>query len=211
MGIIGTLTAALLPAFARLLSGVFDQLSVPLVRAAASQGQLPAAAAAGLPRVVIVGDGGAGKSTLLKQMLARAGSAGRVPVWVPLAGLAADGPLTTAVLVDHLVRQAHAALGLDDVNDAFFRALIDEGRLAIGFDALDECGSLARRQKVRGLIVEVAREWKRCQVFVTSRPDAFARRRCRCWRTGWRARIRSPRSSSPSSRFRSAAAMSRRS
>jgi len=173
MGIIGTLTAALLPAFARLLSGVFDQLSVPLVRAAASQGQLPAAAAAGLPRVVIVGDGGAGKSTLLKQMLARAGSAGRVPVWVPLAGLAADGPLTTAVLVDHLVRQAHAALGLDDVNDAFFRALIDEGRLAIGFDALDECGSLARRQKVRGLIVEVAREWKRCQVFVTSRPDAL--------------------------------------
>ena len=116
MGFVGTLTAALLPAFARLLSGVFDHLSVPLVRVLASQGQLPAAAAAGLPRVVIVGDGGAGKSTLLKQMLARAGRAGRVPVWVPLAGLAADGPLTMAVLVDHLVREAHAALGLDEVN-----------------------------------------------------------------------------------------------
>lgn len=173
MGFISTLAARVLAPLGRLLSGVFDQLSVPLLRTLAGLGQLPAAAAAGLPRVVIVGAGGAGKSTLLKQMLARAGSAGRVPVWVPLASLPADGPLTTAVLVDHLVRQAHAALGLDDVNDAFFRALIDEGRLAIGFDALDECGSLARRQKVRGLIVEVAREWKRCQVFVTSRPDAL--------------------------------------
>ncbi len=172
MGFVGILTNAMLPALGRLLSGVVDHLTVPLVRGLASQGQLPALAAAGLSRVVIVGDGGAGKSTLLKQMLARAGSAGRVPVWVPLASLAADGPLTTTVLVDHLVHQARK-LGLDDVNDAFFRALVDEGRLTIGFDALDECGSLARRQKVRGLIVEVAREWKRCQVFVTSRPDAL--------------------------------------
>jgi hypothetical protein len=173
MGIFSTAVASMLPVLTRVLSGVFDHFGVPIVRALARQGQLPAAAAAGLPRVVIVGDGGAGKSTLLKQMLARAGSAGRVPVWVPLAGLATDGPLTPAVLIDHLVRQAHGALGLDEVNDAFFRALVDEGRLAIGFDALDECGSLARRQKVRGLIVEVAREWKRCQVFVTSRPDAL--------------------------------------
>lgn len=173
MGIVSMLTDSLLPALGRLLSGAVDRLTPPLVRTLASHGQLPAGAAAGLPRVVIVGEGGAGKSTLLKQMLARAGSAGRVPVWVPLASLAADGPLTTALLIDHLVRQAREALGLDDVNDAFFRALIDEGRLTIGFDALDECGALARRQKVRGLIVEVAREWTRCQVFVTSRPDAL--------------------------------------
>lgn len=184
MGVPGTLSGALLSstllsgtmldALGRIMPGVFDVLGMPMLRAMAGQGKLPVAAAAALARVVIVGEGGAGKSTLLKQMLAYAGSAGRVPVWVPLSALAAaDGPLTPAALIEHLVRQAQVALGLDDVNDAFFRALIDEGQLAIGFDALDECGSLARRQKVRALIVELARQWPGCQIFVTSRPDAL--------------------------------------
>jgi hypothetical protein len=156
-----------------LLTGFLGRGWVVGVRLLARQGKLPALVAASLPRVVIVGDGGAGKSTILKQMLARTGGSGKVPVWVPLASLPTDRPLTPATLVDHLVRQAREVLGLDDVNDAFFRALVDEGRLTLGFDALDECGSLTRRQKVRGLIAEVAREWKRCQVFVTSRSDAL--------------------------------------
>ncbi len=143
------------------------------LRSVAQQGLMSVSMAAALPRVIVVGEGGAGKSTLLKQMLARAAKAGKVPVWVPLASLPIDGPLTIASLLDHLCGQARSALGLPEVNAAYFESLVREGRLAIGFDALDECGSLARRQKVRGLIVEVSREWHGCQVFVTSRPEAL--------------------------------------
>ena len=139
----------------------------------ASRNQLTANQAAGLNRVVIVGEGGSGKSTLLKQMLARCAIEGLVPVWVSLASLPDGGPLTVSALLDRLVEQAHARLGIDDVTPAFFEALVQDGQLAIGFDALDECGSLVQRQKVRGLIAEVAREWKRCRVFVTSRPEAL--------------------------------------
>ena len=94
-----------------ILAGAIDHLTFPVVRSLAAQGQLPALVAAGFPRVVIVGDGGAGKSTILKQMLARAGSSGRVPVWVSLASLPADGQLTIAALVDHLVRQRARSTG----------------------------------------------------------------------------------------------------
>ena len=139
----------------------------------ARQGRLSADLMATLPRVLIVGEGGAGKSTLLEQLLARAAATGNVPVWVSLAHLPADAPLTIAVLLDHLVREAHVRLGVGEVNRAFFESLVADGRLAIGFDALDECGSLPQRQRVRGLIEEVAREWKRCQVIVTSRPEAL--------------------------------------
>ncbi len=154
-------------------SGVLDRLSLPMLRLLAQQGRMPALAAAALPRVVIVGEGGVGKSTILKQLLASAGRSGRVPVWVPLVSLPDEGPLTIASLVDHLVRQAQSVLGQEDVNAAFFESAARDGRLTIGFDALDECGPLVRRQRTRGLIAEVAREWKRCQVFVTSRPEAL--------------------------------------
>jgi hypothetical protein len=136
-------------------------------------GRWSAELAASLPRVVIVGEGGAGKSTLLKQMLGHAATAGYVPVWVPLSSLPADGPLTIAILLNTIVEQAQNELGLAEVNRAFFEALIADGRLAIGFDALDECGSFSRRQRVRKLLVDVAREWKRCRIFATSRPDAL--------------------------------------
>ncbi len=139
----------------------------------AAQDKLPATSASRLPRVVIVGEGGSGKSTLLRQMLALCASTGRVPVWVSLAALPDDGPLTLSALIDHLVEQSRSRLGVEDVNRAFFESLVQDGQLVIGFDALDECGSLAQRQKVRGLIAEVAREWKRCRVFVTSRPEAL--------------------------------------
>jgi hypothetical protein len=130
--------------------------------------------AARFPRVVIVGEGGAGKSTILKQMLAYAAQDGRVPVWVSLATLPANLPIAPPTLIEHLIEQARTHVGMKGIERAFFEALIEEGQLAIGFDALDECGSLSRQQRMRGLIVEVAREWKQCHVFVTSRPAALA-------------------------------------
>lgn len=170
MGLLGELIQT---TFRKLLDGTLEILAAPAARFLAAQGKLPAMAAAALPRVVIVGEGGSGKSTILKQMLARAASGGRVPVWVSLASLPLDGPLTVATLIDFLVEQASARLGVDEANRAFFESLVREGAIAIGFDALDECGALARRQKVRGLIADVARQWERCQVFVTSRPEAL--------------------------------------
>lgn len=154
-------------------AGGTEPLTLRAVRLLAGKGEMPSLSASVLPRVILVGEGGTGKSTILKQLLAQAGSAGRIPVWVPLASLPMNGPLTIASLVEHLVHQATSALGLGEVNAAFFEALVRDGRLTLGFDALDECGSLVRRQRVRGLIVDVAREWKRCQVFVTSRPEAL--------------------------------------
>jgi hypothetical protein len=106
---------------------------------------LPAELVATLPRVLIVGEGG-GKSTMLKQLLARAAAAGKVPVWVSIAQLPADAPLTIPTLVDHLVREAQARLGVAEVN-ASSSNLYGRGRLAIGFDALDECGSQPQRQQ----------------------------------------------------------------
>lgn len=137
------------------------------------EGSLLVVAVARMQRVVIVGDGGIGKSTLLKQILALNAQEGRVPVWVSLASLPADGVLSLHSLLDYLAMQARSQLGMEEANRAFFEALIEDGALSIGFDALDEAGSLARRQKVRALIVEVAREWRRCRVFVTSRPGAL--------------------------------------
>ncbi|MEO8524105.1 MAG: NACHT domain-containing protein [Caldimonas sp.] len=168
MGLIGNFVLA---ASAKVLAAAVQ--SGLALRWLADHDRLTATLAATLPRVVMVGEGGSGKSTLLKQMLARCAAAGSVPVFVSLATLPDDGPLTVSTLVDHLVEQARTRLGIDDVNHAFFEALVQDGQLAIGFDALDECGSLAQRQKVRGLIGEVAREWKRCRVFVTSRPEAL--------------------------------------
>lgn len=130
--------------------------------------------AAQLPRVVIVGGGGTGKSTILKQMLGFAVRNGRVPVWVPLAALPSDHLITASSFMDFLAIQARNQLGMDDIGNPFFESLARDGQLAIGFDALDECGSLERQQRARALIEEVAREWKHCQVFVTSRPEAFA-------------------------------------
>ena len=127
-----------------------------------------------LPRVLIVGDGGSGKTTLLRQMLARAAAAGRTPVWVSLSALPSDGPLTIPALVDYLVREAGSRLGVGNVNRQFFESLSSSGQLTIAFDALDECATLAQRQRVRGLVVDVAREWKSCQIFVTSRPEAIS-------------------------------------
>lgn len=128
-----------------------------------------------LPRVVIVAEGGAGKSTVLRQMLARAAGGGalRVPVWVSLARLPQGGALSVPRFITHLVAQARDELGLVDVTPAFFEALAQEGQLVIALDALDECGSLARRQQVRELIVELARQWPGCTLFVSSRPDAL--------------------------------------
>lgn len=171
MGLIGDV---LLAVFRPLLAAFdTDRWRVQAALLLAGKAQIPALQAAVLPRVIIAGEGGSGKSTLLKQMLAQAADDGKVPVWVSLASLPIDGPLTIASLVDHLVHQAQSLLGLGEVNPAFFEALVRDGRMAIGFDALDECGSLVRRQKVRGLIVEIAREWNGCQVFVTSRPEAL--------------------------------------
>ena len=172
MGLVSSFLNAMPTVLARLVQAVGSG-SPEVALYLAVVGKLRPLQAAALPRVVIVGAGGAGKSTLLKQMLAHAASQGSVPVWVSLAALPADGPLTIATLLDHLVAQARARLGVDDIERGFFEALVADGQLAIGFDALDECGSLARRQKVRALIVDVAREWKRCRVFVTSRPDAL--------------------------------------
>ncbi|HSW25692.1 MAG TPA: NACHT domain-containing protein, partial [Burkholderiaceae bacterium] len=163
----------LLSFWSGLVGAVRELVSRGMLEVLARQGRLSAELVATLPRVLLVGEGGAGKSTLLKQLLARAAAAGNVPVWVSLAQLPVDAPLTIAVLLDHLVREAHARLGVGEVNRAFFESLVADGRLAIGFDALDECGSLPQRQRVRGLIEEVAREWKRCQVIVTSRPEAL--------------------------------------
>jgi len=139
----------------------------------AVQVALPASFVARLDRVVIVGEGGTGKSTLLKQMLALSAGEGRIPVWLPLARLPTEGVLTITTLIEQLVEQARTQLGVEEVNRSFFEKAACDGLLAIGFDALDECGSLARRQKVRGLILEVAREWKGCRIFVTSRSDAL--------------------------------------
>lgn len=125
-----------------------------------------------LPRVLIVGEGGAGKSTLLRQMLARAAAAGRVPVWVSLAKLPSDEPLSIPVLIAWLVQQAES-LAVGQINREFFASLAASGQLVIGFDALDECATLVQRQRVRGLLVEVAREWPRCQIFITSRAAAL--------------------------------------
>ncbi|HUR34187.1 MAG TPA: NACHT domain-containing protein [Vicinamibacterales bacterium] len=137
------------------------------------QNRLNADVVARLPRVLIVGEGGAGKSTLLRQLLARAAAAGNVPAWVSLSALPADGPLTVHVLIDYLVREAQSRLGVDDVNRQFFESLIASGQLAVGFDALDECATRPQRQRVRGLLVEVAQQWRDCQIFVTSRPEAL--------------------------------------
>lgn len=169
MGLLGDFA---LKVFGALLSGVVNAVALPAIRMAASLGRLPVPVAAALPRVVITGVGGAGKSTLLKQMLARAAATGRTPLWVPLAALPTHVQLTPSSLIDLLVVQASTTLGLD-VSRAFFQELVRDGQIAIGFDALDECGSLVQRQKVRALIIETAREWKQCQVFVTSRPEAL--------------------------------------
>jgi hypothetical protein len=171
----GVLSSVLLRGAAAVLEGLVDtrSLTMPRLQLLARQGKVDATVAASLPRVLIVGEGGAGKSTLLKQMLVMAAARGNVPVWVSLAELPADGPLTTATLVNHLVIDARSKLGVGDVNPEFFQALITDGRLTIGFDALDECPSLPRRQRARSLLGEVASEWSQCQVFATSRPEAL--------------------------------------
>jgi hypothetical protein len=126
-------------------------------------------------RLVIVGPGGSGKSTILKQMLARAAGGARplVPLWVPLAGLPAEGRLTEAVLAGHLVKQAGGLTRVRDVSSEFFASLLDEGAAVIGFDALDETGPLHRSQRVRDFILDVASQWPQCRVIVTARPDAY--------------------------------------
>ncbi len=159
----------------RLLEKVLDSQWVTgvMLQAVARAGRLDANILAALPRLLIVGEGGSGKSTLLKQFLARAAAGGKVPAWVSLAALPAEGPLTLAALIDHLVKEAHARLGIADVNAEFFEALVADGQLVIGFDGFDECATLPQRQRVRGLLVEVARTWSKCQMFVTSRPEVL--------------------------------------
>ena len=94
-------------------------------------------------------------------------------IFVPLAYLPAEGALTTARLVEHLATQARNELGLPEVGREFFEGVLAAGAV-VGLDALDECGSVTRRQQVRNLIVDVARKWPKCRIIVTSRIDAFA-------------------------------------
>lgn len=126
-------------------------------------------------RAVVLGNGGAGKSTVLKQTLARAATAqpSLVPVWVPVAQLPREGPLTTARLIEHLVEQARAVLGIGEVRPEFFTTLFAGGQAVLGFDALDEAGSLPRAKEVTNLIRDAAQLWPKCRLVVTSRPEAF--------------------------------------
>ena len=82
-------------------------------------------------------------------------------------------PLVLLVVFAPIAGQATDRFGARPVT------VVGMALLTIGYAALEECGPLVRRQRARGLIAEVAREWKRCQVFVTSRPEAL---RSRCTR-----------------------------
>jgi hypothetical protein len=140
--------------------------------------------------LVIVGVGGAGKSSVLKQILVRTAESdtaglpffvpaaaesgtAKTPIFVPLTRLPPEGALTTARLVEHLSDQARTDLGFPEAGRDFFEKVLDEGAV-VGFDALDECGPVTRRQQVRDLIVDVARKWPKCRIVVTSRIDTFA-------------------------------------
>jgi predicted NACHT family NTPase len=169
MGIVGSIVQAAL----HVTGAVLGAGAPRLLRHYAARRPIGPGWVAGLPRLVIVGPGGSGKSTLLKQLLARVAGEGRVPVWLPLTTLPVEGALTPARLLEHLAVQARTQLGLEEANPAFFEALLRDRRLTLGLDALDECGSLARRQKVRNLVDEIARGWDGCQILLTSRPEAL--------------------------------------
>lgn len=158
---------------------------LPALRAFAAQRLVPAGGGSRLTlraeqlaaeaRAVVLGGGGAGKSTVLKQTLARAATAlpSLVPVWIPVAQLPREGPLTPARLVEFLVGQAQSQLGLAEVRREFFESLFVGGQACLGCDALDEAGSLPRTKEVRNLIGELAAKWPKCRVLVTSRHEAF--------------------------------------
>jgi hypothetical protein len=121
---------------------------------------------------VVIGEPGSGKSTALKQAVALAvqEDAECVPVWLPASSLP-SGKLALPGLI-HLMSQAAAELGMSRADDEFFTFAVDDKKLVLALDALDEAHE-SRRQAVRDVVESAAQKWKGCRIWLTSRPDQY--------------------------------------
>ncbi len=130
-------------------------------------------------RVVVLGDPGSGKTTFCR--FATTFLAGEAK----LDGVDAGAEILplflafrdyvrekTRSLVDFLEEQARSQLQLA-LPDGFLEAALDDGRAVLLLDGLDEVGSVAEREEIRGRVQAFFRRWPKVPALVTSRVAGY--------------------------------------
>ncbi len=154
-------------------------------------------------RLAILGDPGAGKSTFLRRiafLLSRSLLGKDPPGAAGPLGLD-DRPLpvliTVAALADHirhcLGREAGAPLAADAaawiphylgnscressiaLSETYFRNELEQGRVIVLIDGLDEAASDSDRRRVAAVVQHAAQAYRGCRLVLTSRPAAYER------------------------------------
>ena len=126
-------------------------------------------------RILITGEGGTGKRTGLMRIaleLARSAIAEdgtyKIPIYLKSLDIAKDKPKNLVAYCDDftktITRAPRSCFTLDD---------LDEGKVVVLIDALDELASNAERTAVLNLIIEFAEAYPKCQVIITARPYRF--------------------------------------
>ncbi|MCD4785534.1 MAG: HEAT repeat domain-containing protein [Candidatus Eremiobacteraeota bacterium] len=133
------------------------------------------------PRAVIIGDPGSGKSVLLQYMAYISSGENKIfrdkylPLRIPLKKYSAHLMKSPqhVPLKDFIVEYVRKNIENEDYMEAFLWKKVDEGKVLLLFDGVDEVSTLKMREKVCAEIQRVIDDHHRCPCFITSRPAGY--------------------------------------
>ena len=134
--------------------------------------------------ILVEGEGGSGKTEfarhtcafLAERMSADLRSADRIPVFVELRSIGKEAHFSSASTLMAALSEHAGALSLSAGETTWFHRLVDEGKVTLIADGLDEFPDPSMFDVFDRALEEARRQFglDRCSVLVTGRPSAFA-------------------------------------
>lgn len=123
-------------------------------------------------RVIITGEAGSGKSTallriayLLAEKALRGDKGHRIPVLLRAIDIVSQAPQLLVEYCNYAARKL-----INSAKPIFSLTHLQDGRLTVLIDALDEVSDVAHRRKLVTLVDQFHHDFPKCQVILSSRP-----------------------------------------